>query len=103
RCVNRPVGLRVILTSMGITGGGRRLMTDLAQGQVTRPRAARPSRAIADQSGSRPTPSAVRPAAVQQTPMQQEPMKQQAMQQGRAQREAGADSGRATARAALDA
>ncbi|HXS63332.1 MAG TPA: hypothetical protein VN767_10680 [Streptosporangiaceae bacterium] len=58
-------------------------MTDLAQGQVARPRVARPSRAIVDQSASRPSPEAVRPAAVQ--------------------REAGPDSGRATARAALDA
>ncbi len=61
-------------------------MTDLAQGQVTRPTrpiVTRPSRATADQSASRPAPGAVRPAAVQQ--------------------EAAPDSGRATARAALDA
>lgn len=72
-------------TSMG---GGRRLMTDLAQGQVTRPQVTRPqvkrpSRAIVDQSGSRPVPQEVRPAVGQEEPVP--------------------DSGRATARAALDA
>jgi hypothetical protein len=52
---------------------------------------------MVDQSGSRPAPQQVRPAAVQETPMQQEPMQQEP-----AQREA-PDSGRASARAALDA
>jgi hypothetical protein len=52
---------------------------------------------MVDQSGSRPAPQQVRPAAVLETPMQQEPMQQEP-----AQREA-PDSGRASARAALDA
>lgn len=78
-------------------------MTDLAQGQVTRPQAARPqvmrpSRAKVDQSGSRPGPQTVRPAAVPQ-----EVVQQGAVQRNGDQREAGPDSGRATARAALDA
>jgi hypothetical protein len=58
---------------------------------------------MADQSGSRPAPQTARPAAVQQAPVPQEPVQQVPARQVPAQREAGPDSGRATARAALDA
>jgi hypothetical protein len=66
-------------------------MTDLAQGPVTRPQVVRPqvtgpSRAMVDQSGSRPAPPEARPAVRQGPAASQAP-----------------DSGRASARAALDA